>query len=369
MANKTREPLVHISRRSTLPWYQSWGIRACALILSLGVCALVTVLTTGENPLSVFGAIYDASFSSQRRTWVLFQNIAMLLSVSLAVVPAFKMRFWNLGGEGQMLAGALATTACMICLRDAFPNGALIPVMIVCSIAAGALWGFVPAFFKAKWGTNETLFTLMMNYIAIQLVSFFIIVWEMPKGAGQIGIINQSTEIGWLPPVAGQKYLLNIIVVAVLTVFMFIYMKYSKHGYEISVVGESVRTARYVGIRVEKVIIRTMVLSGALCGLAGYLIAAGADQTVTTESAGGQGFTGILVAWLGKFNPLFMIITAGLIQLLNQGAAQISQDFDVSGALPNVIVGIILFFIIGSEFFINYQVHFRRHSARKESVK
>ena len=167
MANKTREPLVHISRRSTLPWYQSWGIRACALILSLGVCALVTMFTTGENPLSVFGAIYDASFSSQRRTWVLFQNIAMLLSVSLAVVPAFKMRFWNLGGEGQMLAGALATTACMICLRDALPNGALIPVMIVCSIAAGALWGFVPAFFKAKWGTNETLFTLMMNYIAI----------------------------------------------------------------------------------------------------------------------------------------------------------------------------------------------------------
>jgi simple sugar transport system permease protein len=163
MANKTREPLVHISRRSTLPWYQSWGIRACALILSLGVCALVTMFTTGENPLSVFGAIYDASFSSQRRTWVLFQNIAMLLSVSLAVVPAFKMRFWNLGGEGQMLAGALATTACMICLRDAFPNGALIPVMIVCSIAAGALWGFVPAFFKAKWGTNETLFTLMMH--------------------------------------------------------------------------------------------------------------------------------------------------------------------------------------------------------------
>ena len=165
MANKTREPLVHISRRSTLPWYQSWGIRACALILSLGVCALVTMFTTGENPLSVFGAIYDASFSSQRRTWVLFQNIAMLLSVSLAVVPAFKMRFWNLGGEGQMLAGALATTACMICLRDALPNGVLIPVMIVCSIAAGALWGFIPAFFKAKWGTNETLFTLMMNYI------------------------------------------------------------------------------------------------------------------------------------------------------------------------------------------------------------
>ena len=100
MASKTREPLIHISRRSALPWYQSWAVRAGALILSLAVCALVTMFTTGENPLNVFGAIYEASFSTPRRTWVLFQNIAMLLSVSLAVVPAFKMRFWNLGGEG-----------------------------------------------------------------------------------------------------------------------------------------------------------------------------------------------------------------------------------------------------------------------------
>ena len=368
MANKTREPLVHISRRSTLPWYQSWGIRAGALILSLGVCALVTMLTTGENPLSVFGTIYDASFSSQRRTWVLFQNIAMLLSVSLAVVPAFKMRFWNLGGEGQMLAGALATTACMICLRDVIPNGVLIPVMIVCSIAAGALWGFIPAFFKAKWGTNETLFTLMMNYIAIQLVSFFIIVWEMPKGAGQIGIINQSTEIGWLPSIAGQKYLLNIIVVAVLTVFMFIYMKYSKQGYEISVVGESVRTARYVGIKVEKVIIRTMVLSGALCGLTGLLLVSGTDHTLTTTITGGRGFTAVMVAWLAKFNPIWMILTSFLLVFLDKGAGDISTKFGLNKSFSDILTGIILFFIIGSEFFINYRISFR-HSAKKEETE
>ena len=138
-------------------------------------------------------------------------------------------------------------------------------------------------------------------------------------------------------------------------------------------VGESVRTAQYVGINVRKVIIRTMILSGMLCGLVGYLIAAGMDQTVTTNSVGGQGFTAIMVSWLGKFNPLFMILTSGLIQVLNQGAAQISQDFNVSGALPAVITGIILFFIIGCEFFINYELHFRgrhgRAQAKKEGVK
>ena len=367
MASKTREPLVHISRRSTLPWYKNWAIRAGALILSLGVCALVTMFTTGENPLNVFGAICDASFSSQRRTWVLFQNIAMLLSVSLAVVPAFKMRFWNLGGEGQMLAGGLATTACMICLRDVLPNGVLIPVMVICSIAAGALWGVIPAIFKAKWGTNETLFTLMMNYIAIQLVSFFIIVWEMPKGAGQIGIINQSTEIGWLPSIAGQKYLLNIIVVAILTVLMFIYMNYTKQGYEIAVVGESVRTARYIGIKVEKVIIRTMLLSGALCGLTGLLLVGGTDHTLTTTITGGRGFTAVMVAWMAKFNPIWMILTSFLLVFLDKGAGDISTKFGLNKSFSDILTGIILFFIIGSEFFINYRISFR-HSAKKEET-
>ena len=367
MANKAREPLVHISRRSALPWYQSWGIRAGALVLSLGVCALVTMLTTGENPLNVFRAIYEASFSTQRRTWVLFQNIAMLLSVSLAVVPAFRMRFWNLGGEGQMLAGCMASALCMILLPNVLPTWAIIPVMIVCSIGAGALWGVIPAIFKAKWGTNETLFTLMMNYIAIQLASYFIVVFEVPKGAGQIGIINQKTEIGWLPPIFGQKYLLNIIIVSVLTVLMFIYMKYTKQGYEIAVVGESTRTARYIGIKVEKVIVRTMLISGALCGLTGLLLVGGTDHTLTTTITGGRGFTAVMVAWLAKFNPVWMILTAFLLVFLNKGAEDISTNFGLNKSFSDILTGIILFFIIGSEFFITYRISFR-HSAGKEGI-
>ena len=174
-------------------------------------------------------------------------------------------------------------------------------------------------------------------------------------------------------PLTRQLAPLIIFIVLALTIALYIYLNYSKHGYEISVVGESERTARYVGISVRKVIIRTMILSGLLCGLTGYLIGAGLDQSITTNSVGGQGFTAIMVSWLAKFNPLVMILTAGLIQLLSQGAAQISQDFNVSGALPSVITGIILFFIIGCEFFINYELHFRGHTyrgkAEKEGVK
>ena len=368
MANSTtKEPLIHITKRGLLPWYGAWGIRGGAILLALIFCALVTTVVTGQNPLSVYVTIFNASFSTQRRTWVLVQNIAMLLSVSLALIPAFKMKFWNLGGEGQMLAGGLATAACMICLKDVFPNWAIILCMIVGSIAAGALWGFIPAFFKAKFNTNETLFTLMMNYVATQLVAFFIIIWEVPKGAGKIGIINQQTQIGWLPVIGNYKYLLNVIVVVVLCVAMYIYLGYSKHGYEISVVGESERTAKYVGIKVSRVIIRTMLLSGAICGLTGMLLVGGTDHTLTTSITGGRGFTAVMVAWLAKFNPIWMILTSFLLVFLQRGASEISTVFGLNQSYGDILTGIILFFIVDSEFFIQYKINFR-HAAGKEEA-
>ena len=239
MHNKVREPLFHIVKRDTLPWYQAWGIRAIAIVLALLLCALITTLCTHLNPLKVFGTMFSGAFGSPRKIWILGQNLAILLCISLAVTPAFKMRFWNIGAEGQVLAGGLAAAACMICLGDKLPNGLLIVLIVIAGIAAGAVWAVIPAIFKAKWNTNETLFTLMMNYVATQLVAYFVIVWESPKGSGKVGIINQSTEAGWLPQIGGYKYLLTILVVAVLTVLVYIYLNYSKHGYEISVVGRA----------------------------------------------------------------------------------------------------------------------------------
>ena len=199
-----------------------------------------------------------------------------------------------------------------------------------------------------------------MNYVATQLVAYFVIVWEVPKGAGQIGIINQSTQSGWFPVIAGNRYLINIIIVAVLTVFVYFYLRFSKHGYEISVVGGSERTARYVGINVEKVIIRTMALSGALCGVAGLLLVAGTNHTVTTSISGGRGFTAVMVSWLAQFNPFAMVLTSFLIVFMERGASAISSDFGLNASYADIITGIILFFIIASEFFINYQVVFRK---------
>ena len=360
-----KQSLFHISKRDALPWYQRVLIRGGAILLALIVCALVTMLLTGENPLSIYGTIFYGAFGTARKSWVTFQNLAVLLGISLAVTPAFKMRFWNIGAEGQVLIGCLATAACMICLGDKLPSGLLILVMLAAALAAGALWGFLPSFFKAKWNTNETLFTLMMNYIATQLAAFFIIIWEVPKGAGKIGIINQNSEAGWLPVIGGKQYLLTILVVAVMTILMYIYLTYSKHGYEIAVVGESQRTASYAGIKVERVIIRTMVLSGAVCGLMGLLLTAGTDHTLTTTIVGGRGFTAVMVSWLAKFNPIVMVFTSLLLVVLSRGASEISSVFSLNHSFADILTGIILFFIIGSEFFLTYKVSLR--TSKKEA--
>ena len=365
MNKQNNEPLAHIVKRAALPWYRAWGIRLLAIVAALLVCALVTTVTTGENPVSVYAAMIKGAFGTARKSWITFQNVAILLCISLAVTPAFRMRFWNIGAEGQTLAGCLATAAVMICLSDSMSNTMLIVTMTVAAVAAGALWGFIPAFFKARWNTNETLFTLMMNYVATQLVAYFVIVWEVPKGAGQIGIINQSTELGWLPQLGGNKYLLSIVVVAIVTAAVYIYLNYSKHGYEIAVVGESERTASYVGIKVDRVIMRTMILSGAICGLAGLLLVGGINHTVTTTIAGGRGFTAVLVSWLAKFNPVIMIFTSLLLVFLERGAGEISTAFGLNHSFSDILTGIILFFIIGCEFFINYKISFRK-AARKE---
>ena len=317
------------------------------------------MLLTGENPVNIFATIFKGAFGSARKSWVTFQNLAVLLGISLAVTPAFKMRFWNIGAEGQVLIGCLATAACMICLADKLPNAVLILVSLAAALAAGALWGFLPAFFKAKWNTNETLFTLMMNYVAIQLTSYFVALWENPVGSNTVGVINQRTKDGWFPELFGQEYGLNVVLVLLLTVGMFLYLKYSKQGYEISVVGESQETARYAGMNVKKVVLRTMFLSGAVCGIGGMVQATGSDVTLTTAVAGGVGFTAIIVAWLAQLNPPVILLVTFLFSVLEKGSSVVQSSFGLSSDCADVLQGIILFFILGCELFIRYQFVFR----------
>ena len=361
-----KEPFLQVSkRRNKAGWQERLLIRFIALILALIVCGAVIVALVKMNPVDVYKAIWDGAMGSERRIWQTIRDTMVLLCIAIGLAPAFKMKFWNIGAEGQILVGGIATAAVMRYMGATMNGPGLFAVMIVVSIVAGMVWGIIPAIFKAQYNTNETLFTLMMNYIAIQLTSYFCIVWEAVKGSGTIGTINQETRNGWISTsflgnIFGQfNYSINVILVIILMIVMAYYLKKTKQGYEIAVVGESENTARYAGINVKKVIIRTMAISGALCGLTGFLLVSGSSHTISTNTAGGRGFTAIIVSWLAKFNPYMMLLISFFLVFLDNGAVQIASQYGLNESASEVMTGIVLFFLIGCEFFLNYRVVFR----------
>lgn len=331
----------------------AWSIRVASIVFALIVGGLL-LLALGYSPLKAYGTIIDGSLGSKTFVRQTIKIAIPLLGCALAIAPCFKMHFWNIGAEGQITAGAIGATFFALKFGKTIPQLPLLLIMAVAAILCGGLWALIPAFFKAKWNTNETLFTLMMNYVATSIVACMTNI--MRGQASSLGTLNKATKAGWFPVIMGQRYTINIIVVIVLTFVMYAYLRFSKQGYEISVVGESENTARYAGINVRRVTVRTMLISGAICGLCGFLIVAGKDQTISTASANGRGFTAIIVAWLAKFNTFYMALISFLLVFLERGASEIASAYSLNEYAADIITGIILFFILGSEFFINYRV-------------
>lgn len=355
---KQKEPLFHLIRRANATPLQATKVRSIAIVAGLILCGILAAVITKTNPFVFYGAMFKGAFGSAHNILVLVHKVAILLGVSLAVTPAFKMRFWNTGAEGQVLVGALATASCMYWFGS-LPLGLLLVCMLLSALAAGAIWGIIPAVCKAKWGTNETLFTLMLNYVAMQLISFFMKIWNKNSASIDFTHLDPTLRINHFfngsTATGIRRYLIEAIVIITLTVGLYVYLRFSKHGYELSVVGESENTAKYVGINVKKVIIRTMALSGMICGLIGFLLA-GTTQTVSPGLADGRGFTAIMVSWLAKFDPAIMVFAALLLVFLDVGASYIATDLGVDQSFAEIISGILLFFIIGCEFFIQYRL-------------
>ena len=285
-----RDPFIHLTRLPDPKARHYWFSKLISVVIALLICALITNAMAPGSFGDFFKFLGLGTFSSSLQTLRVFQDTAILLLIALALTPAFKMKFWNIGAEGQVLIGALGATIAMKFLAGTMPNALLIFVCLALSILFSIIWAVIPAIFKAFFNTNETLFTLMMNYLASGLVAYFVFVW-VPNGSAVLGVINPNTHDGWLPKLFGQDYLINIITVVIITVLIFVYLKYSKHGYELTVVGESQNTARYVGINVKKTIIRTLILSGAVCGLVGFLLVNGTSHTLNADLVGGRGFT------------------------------------------------------------------------------
>ena len=355
------EPLFHIVKRNDISIKKGLLIRAITLGVGLILSSIFLSIVCKGNPFMFFSNLFIGNFGSKRKIWILLRDTSLLLGVGLALIPAFKMKFWNLGGNGQILIGCLVSIMYMVVMGKAgVADIFIVLTMIPASILAGAIWALLPAIFKAFFNTNESLFTLMMNYIAVGLVGVYL-TSTVKDGSGTLGTVKTG-HIGEI----GNPYLLTIIIVAILVIFMNIYLKYTKQGYELTVVGESQNTAKYVGINVKFVIFRTMAISGAICGLIGLLIAGAIDHSITAESAKNMGFTAIMVAWLAKFNPLIMIGTSFFISFLSRGMDQVQSEFNItSTAASDIVIGVIYFVIIGVEFFINYQIIFNFKKNKK----
>ena len=360
--------MIRISKRNSISFGKSALIRGIAIFLSLIATAIVILAIVGLNPIDVYVSMAKGTFGDPfnlfgKRFQYFLRDMMILTCIAIGLAPAFKMRFWNVGAEVQMLVGAIGAMFFMRNFAGKMPDVLLFVCMIAAALLLGGIWGLIPGFFKAKWNTNETLFTLMMNYIAIRFTAYCVAKWENPFGSNTVGIVNSDTKTGWIGNLLSKgyngDYLWTVLIVLVLCTAMWAYLRYSKQGYEIAVVGDSENTARYAGIRVNRVYMRTMAISGAVCGFAGFLAVSAVSHTISISTAGGRGFTAIIVAWLAKMNPFVMLLISALLTFLSKGAIQIATDFQLNEYASEIISGIVLFFILGSEFFINYKLKLR----------
>ena len=349
--------LFSIIRRNDLPRWKANFIRIGAIVISFLFAMALSSLIIKQNYFDIIETLFTGAFINP---WRLFRDTAILLCFGIAILPPFKMKYWNMGANGQVLFGCMMSVVVMFYLgswaaQSKMNNFLLIVLMLVISVVSSIIFAVIPAIFKVLFKTNETLFTLMMNYIAITLVTY--VNNALAKGKQQApGIINQSTQAGWLPPVINQ-YFLPIVIVVVITAFIWFYMSKTKHGYEVTVVGDSINTAKYVGMNTKMIIIRTLILSGAICGIIGFLYSSAINYSVDPNSCGSLGFTGILVAWLSNFNPVVMALVSFFLAFLTNGTSKVSSVYRLgSNDLSSVLIGIIFFSILISEFFIRYHI-------------
>lgn len=354
-----REKFIRISRRTDIKLWQRIVIVVSSVLIAFLLCGLISNIAAPGSFAKYYEYVFKGTFSTPRIFMTLLWNTAIMLLVAVALAPVFKMRFWNIGAEGQCLMGALGAIVGLLFIAPNIPTFLAIIIEFILAVTFAAIWAAIPAIFKAFFNTNETLFTLMMNYIATGIVASFIIFNQTKGKSGTIDPLNSATHAGWLPYIEyfNNSYIINIIIIAIVALVIWAYLRFSKHGYELSVVGGSQNTARYVGINVKSVIIRTAVLSGIVCGIVGFLLCAGGSHTITTTIVSGRGFTAILVCWAGNFSVPLMLLYSFLITFISSGSSTASSALPYSAAISEVATAVFFIVVIASTFFVNFRVH------------
>ena len=355
--------MIRIAKKDDMPKWKSFLIRIASVLAGILLsCLLITAL--GYNPISTFGALISGAFGSKVAlvNTVLIAVPLMITALGLAI--AFRMKFWNIGGEGQIIMGCVFATFVSHNMPESTPSIVLILLMGLAGFLGGAIWALIPGFFRVFSRTNETLFTLMLNYIALCIVQYLhYVLWRDPaaKGFPKIKAIPASAH---LPTLFGVH--IGWIIAIVLAVLIFILIRKTKLGYEIRVVGESAPTANYAGINVKRVMLTGVALSGGIVGLAGMIKLCGNVFTLSPEITGNAGFTAIIIAWLSNLSAPVIAVVSVLIAALEQGSQAIQIKLQIPAAVASIIQGLILMSALGGEFFLKYRILWTRKP--RESV-
>ncbi|MDR2952267.1 MAG: ABC transporter permease [Treponema sp.] len=343
---------VRIAAKAEITGFREKLVQAAAALAALAASGLIMALM-GYNPFDVFGKILSGSLGTAYRFKETINKAIPLCVLSLGTAVAFRMKFWNIGQEGQFYMGAYGASL----IAFAFPGMSaplLLSLMFIAGMAFGGFWALIPAFLKTAFSASETLVTLMLNYIAIKWISFLqYVAWKDPGALG-FPKISSFSRAAVLPSLFGIH--IGWIISLCLAALIYILLKRTKLGYEIDVIGESEATARYAGMGVARITVITIALSGALCGIAGMMQASAIERSLSDQLSGGLGFTSVIVAWLARLEPAAIVIVAFLFSLLIQGGNFLQSSLQIPASIAQVLQGIIIFFVLGSEFFTRYRL-------------
>lgn len=344
---------LRIAKKETAGGIKAVLIRIASVLAALLLSGLM-MLAMGYDPIAAFAAIVKGSFGSAHGLVNTVTVAIPLLIVALGLSISFSMRFWNIGGEGQLIMGAIFATFAAHNLPETTSTPVYLVTMAAAAMLGGALFALIPGLFRAYSGTNETLFTLMLNYVAIKVAIFLrLVLWKDPAAKG-FPSIKAIPKLAHLPKIFGVHS--GWVIALVVTVLVYVFLKYTKRGYETRVVGESERTANYAGINVHQVLVSGVILSGAVVGLAGFVKLAGASFTLSESIGGGNGFSAVIIAWLAQLNAPVMVLVALLFAAMEQGAMGMELALKIPASVADIIKGLILFTALASEFFIAYKV-------------
>lgn len=333
-------------------------IPLASFLISLVLGAIV-LAASRSNPIQAYSAMIDGAFGNARRFQYTIVESLPLLMCGLGVGIAFRLKFWNIGAEGQYVWGAIGITWVMQFWKF-LPIPMLLPIGLLVGMILGALWAGIPGFLKAQWSVDETLTTLMLNYVAIGLAEYlYINAWKAPLG--NMGTPEFPRE-AWLPQVWGKIHSGIYIALALVVILWFLLYK-TRWGFELNMIGKNPRAARYQGVSIKKNIVLAMLLSGAICGLAGSVNTAAIAHRLTKGVDGGYGFTGIIIAWMAGLNPFASILVAIVMASLTTGADALQIAMKLPESMGEVLQGLVLIPLLAGSIFVEHRLVVKKKEA------